>query len=76
MIYNHDCSQREYFLALIREITTDYSPDVLELDFMRFPLDFPPSVAREWTGREPLFAALRAAELIQGPLLARRRPTA
>jgi hypothetical protein len=58
VIYNHDCSQREYFLALIRGITTDYSPDVLELDFMRFPLDFPASVAREWTGREPPFAAL------------------
>lgn len=38
---------REYFLALIREIVTDYSPDVLELDFMRFPLYFPPDVARE-----------------------------
>ena len=38
---------REYFLRLIREIVTDYSPDVLELDFMRFPLYFPPGVARE-----------------------------
>ena len=32
---------REHFLALIREIATEYDFDVLELDFLRFPIHFP-----------------------------------
>ncbi len=32
---------RDYYLALIREIISEYKPDALELDFMRFPLYFP-----------------------------------
>ncbi len=38
---------RDYFMALIREIITDYKPDVLELDFMRWPLYFPLGTGRE-----------------------------
>jgi len=38
---------RDYFMALIREIITDYKPDALELDFMRWPLYFPLGTGRE-----------------------------
>ena len=40
---------REYFLALIDEIITDYKPDALELDFMRWPLYFPPGEAIQFS---------------------------
>ncbi len=33
---------RAYFFALLRELAMEYKPEVLELDFMRFPLYFPP----------------------------------
>ena len=42
-VYGMDYSKKEvrdYYLALIREIISDYKPDVLELDFMRFPVYF------------------------------------
>ena len=38
---------RDYFMALINEILTDYKPDALELDFMRWPLYFPLGTGRE-----------------------------
>ena len=37
---------RAYFMALIREIVTEYKPDALELDFMRWPLYFAPGTGR------------------------------
>jgi hypothetical protein len=40
---------REYFLSFIKEILTDYKPDVLELDFMRWPLYFPPGEAMQYS---------------------------
>ena len=41
---------RTYILALIREVVTDYKPDALELDFMRFPGYFPPGAGPENSG--------------------------
>ena len=38
---------REYVMALIRELLVEYRPDTLELDFMRFPLYFPPAEAAQ-----------------------------
>ena len=41
---------REHYLALIRELITDYSFDVLELDFLRHPPYFPPDNTEEHRG--------------------------
>lgn len=40
--FNYDCLEvREHYLKLIREIVMGYDLEVLELDFLRFPLYFP-----------------------------------
>lgn len=41
---------REHYLALICELITDYSFNVLELDFLRHPPYFPPDNTKEYCG--------------------------